>query len=106
MENSDHPMPHCRLLRRKHGIPSLLFWDFKRIILPRIGLLILGPSNPFSRFLVSFLKRVSLWGDLYRVLPKTDKGIDFLRTDLKSELIQYACKYRFIKHKIYVVFPL
>ena len=73
-------------------IPSLLFWDFKRIILPRTRLLRLAPSNPFSRFLVSFLRRVSLWGDLYRVLPETDKGIDFVRIGLKSELIQYAHK--------------
>jgi hypothetical protein len=46
----------------------------------------------FSRFLVSFLRRVSLWGDLSRALPETDKGIDSLRTDLKSELIQYVYK--------------
>jgi hypothetical protein len=44
----------------------------------------------FSMFLVRFLRRVSLWGDLPRVLPETDKGIDFLRNGLNSELIQCA----------------
>jgi hypothetical protein len=35
-------------------------------------------------------KRVSLWGGLSRVSPETDKGIDFPRNDLNSELIQCA----------------
>jgi hypothetical protein len=40
--------------------------------------------------LMSFSKRVSLWGDLPRVSLETDKGIDFPRNDLNSELIQCA----------------
>jgi hypothetical protein len=40
--------------------------------------------------LLRFSKRVSLWGDLSRVSPETDKGIDFSRNDLNSELIQCA----------------
>ena len=73
-------------------IPLLLFQDFKRIILPRTGLLRLTPSNTFSKFLVRFSRRVSLWGDLSRVLPEMVKGVDFPRTDLKSKLIQYVYK--------------
>jgi hypothetical protein len=60
------------------GAETLKYRDFKRIILPHAGLLRLAPSNPFFRFLVSFPRRVSLWGDLSTVLPETDKGIDFL----------------------------
>ena len=61
----------------------------------------------FFEFFVNFPKRVSLWGDLSRVLPEMDKGIDFLRIDLKSELIQYAYIYQSIyKHKPYMVLPI
>ena len=38
--------------------------------------------------LLIFSKRVSLWGDLSRVSPKTDKGIYFPRNDLNYELVQ------------------
>jgi hypothetical protein len=38
--------------------------------------------------LLSFSKRVSLWGDLSRVSPEMDKGIGFPRNGLNSELIQ------------------
>jgi hypothetical protein len=34
------------------------------------------------------LKRVSLWGYLSKVSPEMDKGIDFPRNNLNSELIQ------------------
>jgi hypothetical protein len=43
----------------------------------------------FSRFLISFPRRISLWRDLFRVFLGTNRGIDFPRTDSKSELIQY-----------------
>ena len=40
--------------------------------------------------LLSFSKRVSLWGDLSRVSPEMDKGIGFSRNSLNFELIQCA----------------
>jgi hypothetical protein len=57
--------------------------------------------KPSSRSLDKLSKRVSLWGDLSRALLETNKGINFSRTDLKTESVQniyiYIYKPFFIK---------
>jgi hypothetical protein len=47
----------------------------------------------FSRFLISFPRRISLWRDRFQVFLGKNRGIDFPRTDSKSELIQYIYIY-------------
>jgi hypothetical protein len=65
-------IPKCRSLRR----PFSLVQGFKTYAI-----------KSSSRSLDKLSKRVSLWGDLSRALLETNKGINFPRTDLKTESI-------------------
>ena len=87
-------MPPWRLLRSEHGNSFAVISGFQEDHSSSYRVTKTYAFKSFFRFLVSFPRRVSLWGDLSRVSPEMDKGIGFLRNGLNSELIQ--CVYMHI----------
>jgi hypothetical protein len=77
------------LVRRLILVPTLLLWDFKRVIPPRTGLLRLAHSSPSSRFLVNLSKeeisvKRSIPGHSWRQI----RGNKLSRMDWRPDLVQ------------------
>jgi hypothetical protein len=72
----------------------LLLQDFKRVIPLHTGLLRLGHSNPFSRFLVNLSKEgISVKRSILGHSWEQIRGNKFPRMDWKSDLVQLMHNY-------------